>query len=135
MVTNAQLIEETVQGLNYLSQKFETKEYKGGLVGPAASSLFLIVLLIREQSKNASLNQNVLQNYYKYHSGKNNIIDNVIINCMRHALAHDRFTFTLEFVKFETDKYGRLEIPYYEFSSLTNKMLFIYNQQIASLRS
>jgi|GEM_PF-4921593 len=126
-ITLSQLIDESTNGLNFLSQKLASQEYNGGIIGPAASSLFLTILLIHgEYKKMPPCEKHLLRDYYKY-SSKSGLDDFFIIGCMRHALAHNDFSFELNHLKFNGQKYGTLEIPYHEFTSLTNKMFVLYN--------
>ncbi len=127
-ISNAQLIDETTNGLNFLSQKLESKEYSGGIIGPAASSLFLTILLIHVDYKKMPLNENnLLKDFYKF-STKKTLNDFELIGCMRHALAHSDFSFELDFLTFKSDKFGTLQIPYSNVTSLTNTMFIIFNK-------
>jgi len=127
-ISHAQLIDESTNGLNFLSQKLATKEYNGGIIGPAASSLFLTVLLVHGKYKKHPPSENhLLKDYYNKYSSKSDLNDFQLIGCMRHALAHNDFSFELSHLEFKTEKYGTLQIPYPEFTSLTNKIFSIFN--------
>lgn len=126
-ISHAQLIDESTNGLNFLSQKLTSKEYNGGIIGPAASSLFLTVLLIHGEYKNMPPSEkHLLQDYYKY-STENNLDDFKLIGCMRVAMAHNDFSFELNYLTFNGGKWGTLQIPYFELTSLTNKLFALFN--------
>ena len=132
-ISNAQLIDETTNGLNFLSQKLESKEYQGGIIGPAASSLFLTILVIHSDYKNVKpAENNLLKDFYRFSS---KTIDNdfELIGCMRHSLAHSDFGFELDYLTFESAKFGTLKIPYAYVTALANTMFSIYNKLKANL--
>lgn len=126
-ISHAQLIDETTYGLNILSQKIAAKEYNGGIICPAASSLFLTVLLIHAEYKIMTpYEKHLLKDFYKI-SSKNDLNDFEVIGCMRHGLAHNDFSFELNYLTFNGGKYGTLQFPYPEVGSLTNKLFDVYN--------
>lgn len=68
----------------------------------------------------------LFKDYYKY-SSKNDLDDFQVIGCMRHTLAHNDFSFKLSHLTFNDQEYGILQIPYPEFTTLTNKLFALYN--------
>ncbi len=131
MIKGTQLINEAIAGLNYLSQKLESKEFNEGIIGPVTSTLFLIILMLHSEYKKMPSDQMILKDYYQYCTN-DKANDFTMIGIMRHSLAHSEFIFQINSLKFICSKFGNLDLPYSALASLTNKMLLIYNKLIAT---
>jgi hypothetical protein len=134
MIKPTQIIEESIRGVNFLSEKTDSGEYIGGMIGPAVATLCVMVILIREGNVKEFAGKNFLSDFYTYYSsfysGKK-IDDKAIVDCMRHSLAHGQFDITINGIKFKSDS-GFIELPYEQIVKIQNKMKELYNSILAN---
>lgn len=134
-ISDAQILEETISGLNFLSFATERNNYDGGIIGPALASIFVIAGITQQHLKANGQWENLktnhlkdFQNLWKSESKKFYDGDKTILDCIRNSVSHNRYSFQEDSILFKTDRCGSIAIPYEKMAILSNQVVKIFNE-------